>query len=861
MKRTMKKIIVLVLSYCLLMGLLAVAPMSATAAENLAVNGDLEMGSTNGWEIANAQIDSSIKYSGNYSLKLMATTAYSGAAYKIVPVGKGATVTVSFYYRYASDPGNGKEYHVYTYMGADAYVGPYSNADKTLSIPSGCDPITTWKSVSYTFNSEDYANIYLKFCPGGNGSSTCYIDNLVVTATGGTQEKVDPYLTSFGTKYNRPTSGNNLIKNGGFESTTGAQWNTNAFLGSDVKVGEDATAPEGNKSLRFEAGSTAAWHAFPVTVEKYTQYTFSAWVKSPRLSANNHATATFGVANAETGKFLVYEPYQGNGYGSAILSSPTMQLMATSPDGAWHLRSVTFYSGTATTVNVTLYGTQSILYLDDIALYKSANGMEYVSDLRTATITAKTNSGNKYCADEHSLIPVPHMTGKAAEDHWSDNPAWRNGFLSFAETDDDHAYALKYTASARPLKLAYVDWIDVLPDTQYTLTMDVKRLAKGDGRIALLDDNILNPAEFYTVSFSSTDSGWKTYSITFNSGVYSRIGFAIIDGGGEVCIDKTRLFRSDLGIAEEPLDQELPALKPTGGHTSAMEMGSYTPAITVKNGGFEDGWFHSWDVYQSTTLTAQAAHSGANGAQLKGDGSWGAMLEQKNIPVVEGNAYQLSYWYKANASGSNITLKGATTGTQYAYIWADSKDWVNVTATFTVEGDDSLVLNFCGGGNGVAEDLFLDDVSLVNLDAGAPLGVAFLMDLETYGAARNEKNVVDLSTATVDVYANGAEYRLVRMGAVMTNKAPVGTDRNAFKVDHVDALGRVVDVPVVYLYNVTKTSATFAVRIINIPARSADVVVYARPYYVFEKDGEEIIVYGDIYSRSYNNSGNDRYLD
>ena len=41
---------------------------------------------------------------------------------------------------------------------------------------------------------------------------------------------------------------------------------------------------------------------------------------------------------------------------------------------------------------------------------------------------------------------------------------------------DSHETALKYTASAKALGLAYVDWIDVLPDTEYTLTMDVKRL-------------------------------------------------------------------------------------------------------------------------------------------------------------------------------------------------------------------------------------------------------------------------------------------------------------------------------------------------------------------------------------------------
>jgi hypothetical protein len=37
-----------------------------------------------------------------------------------------------------------------------------------------------------------------------------------------------------------------------------------------------------------------------------------------------------------------------------------------------------------------------------------------------------------------------------------------------------------------------------------------------------------------------------------------------------------------------------------------------------------------------------------------------------------------------------------------------------------------------------------------------------------------------------------------------------------------------------------------------VPQANANTQIYARPYYVFEKDGEEIVVYGDIVHRSYN---------
>ena len=853
-----KQKVVFALSLCFLVSLLfAIPSMSANAADNLAVNGDLELGSTTGWEIAAASIDSSVKYAGNYSLKMTATSAYAGAAYKIVPVGKGADVTVSFYYRYDSNPGSSNTYHVYTYKGANADNGTYSNADKSFSVPTGCNSISTWQKVSYNFNSGDFSSIYLKFCPGGNGSGTCYIDNLEVTATGGTEEKVDPYLTSFGTKYNRPANDSyNLIKNGGFESATDAQWNTATFLKNGMAVVEDATTRQDSKSLYLNNSSgTATWYTFPVTVEKYTQYTFSAWVKAPRLSTTNNATATFGVATEDG--FLVYEEYNGNGYGSASLSTTQKQLMATSPDDQWHLRSVTFYSGTATTLNIAVYGAKSQLYLDDIALYKSAYGVEYISELRTATITATNNSGAKYCEDEHSLIPAPNMTGSAAKKHWSANPAWRNGFLSFGEAEDGHTTVLKYTASAKPLGLTYVDWIDVQPNTTYTLTMDVKRLVKGDGKVALLDDNINNPKEFYTVSFSSVDNVWKTYSITFNTGAYSRIGFAIVDGGGSAYIDKTRLFLPSNGLDVEPEEKDVPAMKPMGGETSVMEVEKDLPNL-IQNSGFETGNFDGFAPYQSSVVSPVAAHTGAYGARLMGDGSWGAMVEQKIIPVVSGESYEFTYWYKANAGGANITLTGVDTGIQYAYTWANAGEWTQVTASFLVKGDTALCLNVCGGGAGTAEDVYLDDLFMRKV---SNLGVAFLMKLDAIGATYNEEYVGDLSNAVVDVYGDGNDYKLVKMGALLTNKASIGTDISTFNHDYQDVGDRLADVEAVKLNGVTSTTVSYVVRLVGIPYAHSNTVIYARPYYVFEKDGEEITVYGDVYSRSYNNSGEDVYLD
>jgi len=61
----------------------------------------------------------------------------------------------------------------------------------------------------------------------------------------------------------------------------------------------------------------------------------------------------------------------------------------------------------------------------------------------------------------------------------------------------------------------------------------------------------------------------------------------------------------------------------------------------------------------------------------------------------------------------------------------------------------------------------------------------------------------------------------------------------------------VINVEAVYLLDTTDTSASFAARIVNIPEGKEDTQIYARCYYVFEKDGEEIVIYGDIVNQNY----------
>lgn len=133
-------------------------------------------------------------------------------------------------------------------------------------------------------------------------------------------------------------------------------------------------------------------------------------------------------------------------------------------------------------------------------------------------------------------------------------------------------------------------------------------------------------------------------------------------------------------------------------------------------------------------------------------------------------------------------------------------------------------------------------------------GLAFQFRLDAAGVKMTTKRVASLTNATVEALGNGSACRLVGMGALVTNDPEIGTrpermtKKNLAK-NHVDA-------PAKYLMKADGGDAWFAVRVTNIPAMFADMLIYARPYYVFEVDDRQAVVYGEIVLARYEGSPN-----
>ena len=357
-------------------------------------------------------------------------------------------------------------------------------------------------------------------------------------------------LITFGEEKNRPIEGANLIKNGSFENTSGGQWNNRTFLNQSIAVVEDSTAPDGKKSLKFDTSATQepGWYTFTVSgLDKNSDYVLSTWIKGDYLKSSNKGMASFGVIDPDTGTFMTfYEYYRG----FARSSRETQQIYPTAWDKDWHLRSVKFTTGDRTTFTFALYGYGSVMWLDDIALYKNGQGVKYTDGTsdRLATGWVWTDV---YGDPRDSLVVDSTVDD---EDYWTSGSGWRNGFMSFYKSRLKYGNALKYTGSENSHGVYYLKSIPVKKNTDYYLTFDFRILESGDGRIVMLDNQKDQPEEAFAVELESDVYGddWFHYNGDFYSGAQTQVNFGICDLGGSVLIDNIRIFKkSDEAVVQD----------------------------------------------------------------------------------------------------------------------------------------------------------------------------------------------------------------------------------------------------------------------------------------------------------------------
>ena len=243
-------------------------------------------------------------------------------------------------------------------------------------------------------------------------------------------------------------------------------------------------------------------------------------------------------------------------------------------------------------------------------------------------------------------------------------------------------------------------------------------------------------SNYYNESFSLT-ADWQEYEITTNV-------TNCVDGSGKI------LFKfQDTGSATELWVDDLTMAKVIPAEDEDEDN-------LVVNGDFELGALTGWNKHQSTVISTNA-HNGSYAVNVKGSGGWGGMLDQ-NVTVVAGQTYTVSMWLKANANGVNVQIKdGGTSGNNMASKWFTATEWTQLTWDVTPT-TNTICFNFCGGGNGVAEDVLIDDIKLVGEKIASFDGYIKNGDFET-GETTNWTTYMD--TTVAKEAANNGKYGLL----------------------------------------------------------------------------------------------------
>ena len=376
----------------------------------------------------------------------------------------------------------------------------------------------------------------------------------------------------------------------------------------------------------------------------------------------------------------------------------------------------------------------------------------------------------------------------------------------------------------------------------YAVTFSYKAVSYG------VNVQIQNPVGTTVTGKWVTNTSWTTITLEFTA-VDTSVKFNVCGGGDGIA---TTVYMDDIRVVE----------------VKDPSFDGY-----IWNGDFEAGSLTKWKTYQQTTLSTEAAKNGLYGAKLIGNGGWGACLNQEDIIVEVGKTYKLSFWYKTPKNGLNMTLKDQDNqNTKLAGNYLSGKqDWTLYEATFESGYVTKLVLNFSGSGKNTTDELWIDDIKLECLsgdemdrcdimkNSGTSIrdvdddtrGLAFRFSVNVTGAQFVNKNEYVSGSGSMKLFKyDEAIGTLIEAGAVVSNNAAIGTgDMTLADVNGTNTIK--IAAKYILGYDETTGDMSYAVRIVNIPDANVSTTIYARPYYTYEINGEQVTVYGNTNGDNY----------
>ena len=613
------------------------------------------------------------------------------------------------------------------------------------------------------------------------------------------------------------STGANLLKNGNFESGD-ANWTK---LVDTVSVVDDPTGSgRGKVMMTNENGSqvhmfqqdVSGLTAYTDYVLKFKVYTYAADGTKPGFWATlGKKTITYNTSA------VTCYPMEVKTVDSSSSTRVRFTSVLASAYNTWIDVEIPFNTNTVTSTTIMFSnyrGSAGQYYFDDIQLYAVGEPEPPNSD------AGKLKNGS-------------FETGDATD--WQ---TWQSTTIS-TDAAHDGTYGAHLKGDG--------GWGGMLNQTvavqrgaEYTLSFWLKVNAVGVNFQLKQNNN----------SGAQIDSGW--YKIQLY-GEWTLITYEFVAPSNNIYLN---FCGSGKGTAEDAYVDNFTLTKKGGGDPNAL----------VQNGGFETGSLSGWkNLYSACTISFVEGRDSKYALKFQ-SGQW-QQVRQDGVAVEPYADYLLTAYVK---NANNFTLmvkKGDDSGNIASTVASYTDDWTKLEVSFSSGTETEVCILLMGNADGASA--LIDDVVLTKVsggdegrnqlltDGGTSIrdtdsykrGLAFRFSLAVSGAQVTDEHKLTSGVGSLDLFeANSDVGTLIETGAVVTNVEAIGNSNMTFA----DVDGKkTVKVPAVYALESDAASVTFAVRVVNIPDANSASLVYARPYYTYELNGQQTTVYGDIYSNSY----------
>ena len=438
----------------------------------------------------------------------------------------------------------------------------------------------------------------------------------------------------------------NVIINGDFESGSTNPW----IIYAETALSNEAHGGSYALCLSCNASYGKAARQTGIAYEANTDYILTFWAKG--------ASGTEGTKGYHAGVY-------------ATSGSTKIESLYFGVTTDWRQYTVNFNSGEYTDGFINFSASSAPdhaeVIIDDLVLVKVSEPEPEEGLIKNAGFEAETSAPWMLYANS-AIVSAPHSGS--------------NAMRVFAPSGSS-----SYTKCVRQ------EGVALEANTDYILTFWAKgdpdnAGAKGYHCYVFADSS--NRLGTTSISYSS---GWKEYTIEFNSGDFTSCFVQLSTGsspdGSAIIVDDFLLEK--VAVADDAL---------------------------IKNGGFESGKADPW-VINSTSGIVTNAHEGSYALRALSTGSYASAAKQDNIKYEPNTNYVLSFWAKGdpNNPGSKGYHAYVVGGSDYHNQLASNtitltSDWTLYTLEFNSGEYTFGYVNFSCGSSPDGGAILIDDVLL-----------------------------------------------------------------------------------------------------------------------------------------------------